>query len=155
MYRISREGRRASGSHDHDPGSRPARYKERFEDGGSGSSAYPDKNRNKSPVLAGPGPGKMSGIPTRNPGVLLCFKATAALLALFAVRGVSACFAATKIGSPPSNIPLLLDSRCLPADLPVLQLKHCRERRVQNSRCSEVSRGSRPHCDNSRVSAKK
>lgn len=90
MYRISREGRRASGSHGRDPGSRPARYTERFEDG-SGSTAYADKNKNKSSLLAGPGPGMMGGIPTRNPGVLLCLKATAALLALFAVRGVSAC----------------------------------------------------------------
>eukprot|EP00903_Cladosiphon_okamuranus_P007992 g7713.t1 len=73
MYRVSREGRRAS-AHEHDPDSRPARYrdKERFED---------DKNKRAAPVAS-------QVLPVQNPGVVLCMKATAALAILFIVRGM-------------------------------------------------------------------
>lgn len=79
MYRVSREGRRAS-AHEHDS-DRPARYKERFDAG----DAYPDKNKGFAPVT-----GAAGVLPARNPGVSLCLKATAAMVVLFLVRGVSA-----------------------------------------------------------------
>ena len=79
MYRVSREGRRAS-AHEHDPDSRPARYnKERFD-----ADAYHDKNKGFAPAA-----GAAGVLPTRNPRAVLCLKATAAFVVLFFVRGVS------------------------------------------------------------------
>lgn len=78
MYRVSREGRRSS-AHEHDADSRPTRYKERFDD-----DACHDKNKG-----FGPAAGPAGVFPTRNPGAILCLKATAALFVLFFVRGVS------------------------------------------------------------------
>lgn len=79
MYRVSREGRRAS-AHEHDPDSRPARYnKERFD-----ADAYHGKNKGFAPAA-----GAAGVLPTRNPRAVLCLKATAAFVVLFFVRGVS------------------------------------------------------------------
>lgn len=78
MYRVSREGRRASGT-DNDSENRSARYKERFD-----NDAYHDKNKGFTPTVVPAGV-----LPTRHPGVLLCLKTTAALVFIFFVRGVS------------------------------------------------------------------
>lgn len=81
MYRISREGRRAS-AHDHDrDNNQPTRSGREWE-----LSDSNDKNRNNKGFGG-------AALPTSNPGVVLCVKFAAVLMVLFFVRGVSAGFA--------------------------------------------------------------
>ena len=81
MYRVSREGRRAS-AHEHDADSvRPARYnKDRFD-----ADAYYNKTKGFAPAA-----GAAGVLPTRNSRAVLGLKAAAALATLLLVRGVSA-----------------------------------------------------------------
>lgn len=81
MYRVSREGRRAS-THDHVPDSRPTRYKERFDD--TKNVSAPAAFHDKSFPAARP-----SVLSTRYPRMNMCLKVAAIFVGIFFVRKVT------------------------------------------------------------------
>ncbi|CAM9195238.1 unnamed protein product, partial [Scytosiphon promiscuus] len=81
MYRVSREGRRAS-THDQDPDSRLTRYKERFDNSSSDVSAPAAFHDKSFPA------GRPNAFSTRYPRMTLCLKVSAVLLGLFFTRRV-------------------------------------------------------------------